>query len=326
MASTNEKNSLRPLRAKLIFNTMAGKADESPKQLTEILIQMQAHHIMPEVFIVQPGADSDVGTIVRRAITDETSLIVVSGGDGTVETVAHEMVGTNVKLGIIPTGTRNNLALNFGIPLPIPEAVSILRAGSPLRIDVGRIVSGSKARFFLELVSVGLMADLYPMADDLQHGDITRIGELFNTFVSATPSQAQLTLDRARKVGATGHVVLVANMPYIGPNVQIDPNVSFRDGLLDVFVFSDMSKLLLVNFALRTLAGNVDQASVTHLKVKQLKLISEPAMTILADNQELGSGSAKIEIVPKALTVMVGSTRGRGPTKGNVAKRKQANG
>lgn len=292
-------------------------------QLTEILIEMQANQIMPEVFIVRP--DSDLSAIVRRAIEDGTSLIVVSGGDGTVETVAHEMVGTDVTLGIIPTGTRNNLALNFGIPLAIPDAVAMLRAGTPLRIDVGRIVSGKKAHYFLELVSMGLMADLYPMADELQHGDITRIGELFSTLLSATPSQAQLTLDRARKVGATGHVVLVANMPYLGPNVQIDPNVSFRDGLLDVFVFSDMSKLLLVNFALRTLAGNVDQASVTHLKVKQLKLNSEPAMTIMADNLEMGSGSAKVEIVPEALTVMAGSTRGRGPTKQAVAKRKQAN-
>jgi diacylglycerol kinase family enzyme len=322
--SSRQKSDLHPRRAKLIFNTIAGRADESPAQLTEILIQMQANHIMPEVFIVQP--DSDVGDVVRRAIADETKLIVVSGGDGTVEAVAHEMVGTDVTLGIVPTGTRNNLALNLGIPLSIPDAVGLLSGGTPLRIDMGRAASGGKTRYFMELVSMGLMADLYPIADDLQHGDITRIGPLLGAFVAASPSQAQLTLDRARKVGASGHVVLVANMPFIGPNVQIDPQVSFRDGMLDVFVFSDKSKLLLlVNFALRTLAGNIDQESVAHFKVKQLRMSSEPAMTVFADNAELGSGTARVDIVPEALTVMVGSTRGRGPTKEDIAKRKQAN-
>jgi YegS/Rv2252/BmrU family lipid kinase len=285
---------------------------------------MQARHIMAEVFIVQP--DSDVGAIVRRAIDDGTRLIVVSGGDGTVDTVAHAMTGTPVKLGIIPTGTRNNLALNLGIPLDIPGAVALLREGTPLRIDVGRATSEGNTRYFLELVTIGLLSDIYPLADDFQHGDLTRLGELLNTFVSATPSQAKLTLDRARKVGATGHVVLVANMPFIGPNLQIDPNVSFRDGLLDVFVVSDMNKLLLLNFALRTLAGNVDQAAIRHFQVKQLKLSSEPAMSVMADGAQLGSGTAKIEILPEALTVMAGSTRGRGPTKEELERRRLSNG
>lgn len=311
----------KPLRAKLIFNSIAGKPEESPKQLTEILIAMQSRQIMAEVFIVQP--DSDVKAVVTRAIQDGTRLVVVSGGDGTIDTVAHAMVNTPVTLGVIPTGTRNNLALNLGIPLNIPEAVALLRSGTPLRIDVGKASSGSTTRYFLELVTVGLLSDMYGLADDFQHGDITRLGELLATFVSATPSEAQLTLDRARKVGARGHMALVANMPYIGPNFQIDPNVSFRDGLLDVFVFSDMTKLHLISFALRSLSGNMEEPSIQRFQVKQLKLASQPAMNIMADGLELGSGAARIEILPKALTVIAGSTRGRGPTRDNLKKRKR---
>jgi diacylglycerol kinase family enzyme len=317
------KSPRQPLRAKLIFNTIAGHAEESPAQLTQILIEMQGQQIMPEVFIVQP--DSNVGAIVRRAIRDGTRLIVVAGGDGTVEAVATTMVGSPVTLGIIPTGTRNNLALNLGIPLTIPEAVAILRTGTPLRIDVGKASANGKRRYFLELVTFGLLSDLYPVADQFQHGDIGRIGELVTTFVSATPNQIQLTLDDNEKIKAIAHLVLVANMPYIGPNFQIDPEVSFRDGSLDIFMLPDASKFHLISFALRSLAGSVDQATIQHFRAKQLRLKSKPRMAIIADGLDLGSAAAKIEIVPRALTVMAGSTRGRGPTQAAVARRKQNN-
>ncbi len=319
--ANRSKNAPRPLRAKLIFNTIAGHAEESPAQLTQILIEMQNQQIMPEVFIVQP--DSDVGAIVRHAIRDGTRLIVVSGGDGTVETVAANMVGSPVTLGIIPTGTRNNLALNLGIPMAIPDAVAILRSGTSLRIDVGIASSKGKRQYFFEMATFGLLSDLFPMADQFQHGDITRLGELFTTFVSATPSEVHLTLDGNEQIKAIAHLVVVANMPYIGPNFQIDPRVTFRDGSLDVFMFPESSKLHLISFALRSLAGTVDQEAIRHFRVKQLRLRSKPPMAVMADSVELGSGAAKIEVVPRALTVMAGSTRGKGPAKSEVAQLKE---
>lgn len=294
----------KALHAKLIYNHTAGNQNESPQQLVDILLAMQANDILPEVFVVQPGAD--VAAVVRRALADGTRLLAVAGGDGTVDSVAHNMVKTPLRLGIIPIGTRNNLALNLGIPSDIPAAVKLLRSGQPTRIDVGRARSGGVVRHFLELATIGLLSDLYEITDELQHGDLTRVGEWLSTFMAAEPSQAQLTLDHARKVGASGHMVLVANMPYIGPNIQIDPKVSYRDGKLDVFVFSDMSKFHFISFALRSLAGTVEKESIRHFQVKQLKLDSQPAMNIMTDGLELGSGPVKVEVLPKALTVMAG--------------------
>ncbi|UYN90228.1 MAG: hypothetical protein KIT08_03070 [Anaerolineales bacterium] len=294
----------KALHVKLIYNHTAGNQSESPQQLVDILLAMQANDIHPEVFVIDPNMD--VANVVRRAQADGTRLVVVAGGDGTVDSVAHNMVNSPLRLGIIPVGTRNNLALNLNIPSDILSAVKLLRRGHALRIDVGRARSGGVVRHFLELATIGLLSDLYEITDELQHGDITRVGEWLSTFMAAEPSQAQLILDRARKVGASGHMVLVANMPYIGPNIQIDPKVSYRDGKLDVFVFSDMSKFHFISFALRSLAGTVEKESIKHFQVKQLKLDSKPAMNIMTDGLELGSGPVKIEVLPKALTVMAG--------------------
>lgn len=294
----------RPIKAKLIYNHIAGNQQQSPQQLVDILLAMQANNIHPEVHLIHP--DVDVGAVVRRALQDDTRYIVVAGGDGTVDSVAPYMVGTRLRLGIIPIGTRNNLALNLHIPADIPAAVALLRNGQRQRIDVGKARSGGATRHFLELVTIGLLSDMYEITDDMQHGDVTRVGEWVSTFIAAEPSVAKLKLDGTRSVRAGGHMVLVANMRYIGPNLKIDPRVSYQDGKLDVFVFSDMTKLNLISFALGSLVGNVDQESVQHFQVKQLRLDSRPAMKIMADGVDLGSGAVTIEVLPKALTVMAG--------------------
>ncbi|MEP6894052.1 MAG: acylglycerol kinase family protein, partial [Chloroflexota bacterium] len=138
----------RPLRAKLIFNPGSGRADESPHQLASILSEMQDHQILPEVFTVRP--DSQVETVVRNAIKSGIKLIVVAGGDGTIDSVAGAMIGKDATLGIIPTGTRNNVAFNLGITGDIASSVALLRKGRRLKIDVGRVHCGHVRRWFLE--------------------------------------------------------------------------------------------------------------------------------------------------------------------------------
>jgi diacylglycerol kinase (ATP) len=139
------------LRAKLIFNSSSGKTDESANQLLEVVTELQKHNIVPEVYHFD---DIEIiRTAVKRAKKDGTELILASGGDGTVDAVAGEIAGTELTLGIIPTGTANNLALNLKIPRSIPEAVSVLRNGTRVQADLGTVQTGGKKRYFLELVT-----------------------------------------------------------------------------------------------------------------------------------------------------------------------------
>ena len=111
----------RPIRAKLIFNTLSGQLQESPQQLADIITEMQGCGISPEVYMIRQ--DSAIERVVRSAIKAGIKLIVVAGGDGTIESVSGVMIGSPATLGIIPTGTRNNIAFNLGIPIEIPSAV-----------------------------------------------------------------------------------------------------------------------------------------------------------------------------------------------------------
>ncbi|MGD0574648.1 MAG: diacylglycerol kinase family protein [Anaerolineales bacterium] len=305
MPSRTRTGAHRPIRAKLIFNANSGRPEDSPQQLASILSEMQKQNILPEVFAVLP--DSQLEAVAHSAIKAGIKLIVVAGGDGTIDSIVGAMVGSSATLGIIPTGTRNNLALNLGIRSDIAESVALLRQGHRLRVDVGHVRSGRARHWFLEAMAMGLISDLYPMADEIQHGRLGQIGELLSTFISATPSRLRMILDGYQRLDTSAHMMLVANMPFLGPHFQISPKVSFQDGRLDLFTFSDMTKLSMLSYAMLSQGGLVENLGIKHYRVRQMGIRSNPEMPVLADGVLLGKGSLSVRVHRHALMVMAGT-------------------
>lgn len=295
----------RPIRAKLIFNAGSGRPEESPQQLASILSEMQDQQILPEVYTVRP--DSNLESVVHDAIKAGIKLIVVAGGDGTIDSVIGAMIERDATLGIVPTGTRNNVAFNLGITGDIASSVALLRKGHQMKIDVGRVHFGHARRWFLEGVALGLISDLYPMADDLQHGDLAQIGGLLSTLISATPSRQRMVLDKSKRLDATAHMMLITNMPVLGPHFQISSKVSVKDGYLDVFTFPDMSKLNMISSAVFSQLNAAENIGIKHYRVQHVQIHSIPRMPVLADGLLLGEGSLSVHVHARALTVMTGS-------------------
>ena len=108
------------VQAKLIANPGAGKPAESPKQLemaTRLLLQ---HGIQVDVALAKPKEEAT--PLAKQAVKDGYELVIAMGGDGTLEAVMRGMVGRKTALGIIPTGTQNNIAKSLGIPTDMGEA------------------------------------------------------------------------------------------------------------------------------------------------------------------------------------------------------------
>jgi diacylglycerol kinase (ATP) len=296
----------QPLRAKVIFNPSSGRPDLAAGELVEILAHLQAWRILPEVYLVQPK--NQLTPVIEDAIERGFRLIVVCGGDGTVDTAINALVGTQATLGIIPIGTRNNVALSLNIPVGnIPGAIALLRRGRRIKVDVGRICCGDNSRWFLEVATVGLVSALYNAADEIQHGNLARIGDLLGTLVTSTLGEMRLTLNPGEiSISAQAHVVLVANTPYFGANFNISPEISFVDGWLDVFVYADLTKLDLISYAVQIGGGVPEDARIRHFRTKEVVVESTPPMPVLADGFGLGDGPVRVTIHAQSLSVMAG--------------------
>ncbi len=192
----------RRKRVKLIFNPSAGAARPSPIEIVDVIHEMQAWKLVPEAFLVEPGCN--LPAVVQDALNQGFRMFVVCGGDGTISAVARTLAGTRATLGIIPIGTQNNTALSLNIPNDIPAAISILRTGRRIKVDVGMATCGKVSTPFLEVCSVGLVSTLFPSVDDIQHGDLSQIGSFLATLASAPPANINLHFDDDHEINASG--------------------------------------------------------------------------------------------------------------------------
>ena len=302
--SKPRSKNMRRMRVKLIFNPGSGAADESPVQLMDVISEMQAWKFVPEAYLVEP--DCDLPAVVQVALKDGIRMFVICGGDGTIDVVAGALVGENATLGIIPTGTQNNVALSLGIPTDIPSAIALLRTGQRIKVDSGLAACGEVKRPFLEFCSVGLFSALYPAGDDIQHGNIARLGDFLATLVTSPPAEMRLVLDGKQEIQILCHMVLVSNTPFIGPHYQIGSPASFNDGLLDVHLFADLSKLDLLSNIVQVAAGGSEDPRIQHYRVRKVDIDSHPALPVMADGIALGEGPLRIHLRRHNLAVMAG--------------------
>ena len=107
--------------------------------------------VRPETF----SAGTEAADDIARLATD-ADLVVIAGGDGTLSRSAGALLKTGLPLGILPTGTANDLARTLEIPTNLVAAADVIVAGRRRRIDVGSVNDCT----FFNVATIGLGVDL----------------------------------------------------------------------------------------------------------------------------------------------------------------------
>ena len=310
---------LQRKRTLLLFNPSAGANRGEPVDLVAVIREMQRWHLAPQVFLIEEGCD--LPRAVNDALATGIDLFVVCGGDGTISAAAGALIHANATLGILPGGTRNNIALSLGLPQTMPEAIALLRTGRPSAVDMGQLTlltsAGSTETIpFIEVCSVGLGSALFSPADDVQHGDLTRIGDLLSTLITSPPAEVSLILDEKQEMLASSHAILVVNMPYSGHNYPMGAEVAFNDTLLDVLLFADLTKLDLVAHALRRgdQSETWEDPRIQRYQVRSVEIDTSPPMPVMVDGNVIGEGKVRIEVSPHQLTILLAPEQPVGET------------
>ena len=222
------------MRTALIFNPTSGISTVTSKAMTPeeteatILAALGSYGIEPEVYHTTPE-DTGQG-LSTRAAADQAEIVIAAGGDGTIHAVAKGLVGTRSALGIIPTGTMNNLARSLGIPETVEAACEVIAQGETRTIDAGDV----NGHVFFEVAGIGLEAELFPAGEELKtpgllsalRGVIKGLSILF-TF---KPPKLSISFDEHRRRPYQAIQVTICNAPYYGIHFQIVPNVLMDDG------------------------------------------------------------------------------------------------
>jgi diacylglycerol kinase (ATP) len=296
---------LRP--ARLIINLKSGsfaKQVESPEKLVAML---RAHGIEAKVY--RKTSSKAVRKWVRKAVENDEALVIVVGGDGTIEDVALSLVGSRTALGIIPTGTMNNLARGLGIPLDLEQACALLGAGITRQIDVGRIRATNKPKrpYFLETSGLGLAIAL-PAGQNIKKGLLGKLPEDFRKMFEPGASPTQIELDNGQKLKTKVKLVTISNAPLTGLNNLIAPDAKMDDGLFDLAIYDGLNDLELAKYFLDTAKGqHVSNPNVRFYRARRVHIRSSQALPVTSDKDEIpDEEELDFEVIPRAIRVIVG--------------------
>ena len=85
------------------------------------------------------SARGDATKLAREAVAENRDMIIVCGGDGTINEVVNGMAGSRVPLAVLPAGTANILAKELGLPWNVSKAAALIARGKHRRIAMGMV-------------------------------------------------------------------------------------------------------------------------------------------------------------------------------------------
>jgi YegS/Rv2252/BmrU family lipid kinase len=292
-------------RVKLIANPGAGKVSESAANLITVIGYLEKNGLKVDVAFAKPKEEAT--PIAKQAAKGKYKIVIAMGGDGTIEAVMRGLVGSKARLGIVPTGTENNIAKSLGIPIDLEQACALITSNNFSKLDVGQLTTSKGKKFsFFEMASVGLSAAIYPDAIKAVSGKIAGMKDSAMTLIhQETRPKVFLTLDGESKIEVDTMLVMVSNTPVFGKKFLVAPNASLQDGLLDISVYQDFGKAELLGYYAKVMDGGYSgNGKVQHYQARKLKVKSSPKMKVMADGVELGKGTVTIKMRPGALRVI----------------------
>lgn len=284
----------------LIVNPVSGRGRGArvAEQVSRILRDRGLQH---ELCLSRSPADPT--ELAREAVRNRADLVIGIGGDGLINQIANELVGSETALGIIPVGVGNDFARGLGIPLGVEEACAVVIQGHQRRVDVGQV----NGRYFFSVAVMGLAAQVNRRANRFQR---VRVSALYSVLTVAsvlldTPQSFTLQYD-----GQTRHcyswLIAVANTWSCARGMALVPAARADDGVLDACIVNGMGKVELLYTFPRVFRGrHIYHTGIDTLRGRTMTISADSACELYADGERIGPLPAVFNAVPQALKVVV---------------------
>jgi len=183
----------------------------------------------------------------KKALKKKADLVVVAAGDGTVAKVARRMVGRDVPVSVLPSGTANNIARTLGlVDRPFEEIVRGWENPRRVKLDVGVINAPWGERYFIEGIGAGIFASILatPASAKLKKSKTPVEGgmeRLKREAARAEPIEINARLDGEDISGA--YLLMEAiNLRYVGPNLHLAHDSQPGDGQFDIVLATEAER------------------------------------------------------------------------------------
>ena len=241
--------------------------------------------------------------LAREAAHAGSRIVVAAGGDGLIHEVVNGLQDSQVTLGIVPAGSGNDIVRALGIPMSPGRAVDVLCRGSVRQIDLGRIGN----RSFVGFAGTGLDAFSVSLARQSRaplKGMPLYVWGLLRALRRYRPLRMALDAE-GRQISGHGWILVASNTPNFGGGMVIAPEARLDDGLLDMNVLLDVSRLEFLSLFFRVLIKRpISDPRLKRFRATSAVITGDGALLVQADGEIHGRLPAEIRVLPRALSVI----------------------
>jgi YegS/Rv2252/BmrU family lipid kinase len=295
---------------KVILNPVAGRGYGA--RIEPELRQLLAAEGL-DFDLVQTEGSWHAAELAAQAVNDGFAIVVAAGGDGTTHEVVNGLMtaspeGVAGTLGVIPVGSGSDFAHNVGVPPDLPGACHRLAHGQTRTVDVGRVaVPGQPPRYFDNTVNVGFggIVTLEALKVKRLRGMALYLPVVLKTIFLAQNPRVTVEYD-GQELVLPAVLVCVANGPREGGGFFCAPNAQPDDGLLDLCIVREISRVAMLGLVPHFMKGtHVDREPVTMGRAQQVTISSPDDLVAHVDGEMLCTNAHRIEfeLLPGRLRV-----------------------
>ncbi len=231
------------------------------------------------------------------------------GGDGTVHEVVSGLIErgepASIPLGIIPSGTGNDVAKHLGLDSPLDSARRIV-AGQTCLFDVARVEAGGQIDYCVTLVGWAGVADINCKAQRLRMLGPWRyaLAALWQ-ILSPRRRRAKLVLD-GQIFEDDFLLVAACNTIFSGSGMRLAPRAKVDDGKIDVVILRSASRWQMFRLFTKVFDGShVDMSCVEYHQVRSLSILADDSEPLDLDGEIKGTTPVSIQTIPGAVRIFV---------------------
>ncbi|NPV90896.1 MAG: YegS/Rv2252/BmrU family lipid kinase [Firmicutes bacterium] len=292
-------------QAILVLNPRSGKSSRPSSSLDWLVRSFFDRGIDVWPVLIEEGVESNLEQTLRQ---EDFDLVVASGGDGTLNLVANVLLrnGSDLPMGIIPSGTSNDLAACLNLPADLGECLDVIAAGRTTPLDAG-LINGQD--YFLTTCAGGLFVNASFTASPKFK---QYVGPLAYYLKAASEAVSINTFDLRLTTEDGGFedeavLFLVSNGRTAAGFRNLISGADFSDGVMDILIvkkcgYPELGSLLYQAFRGQGIGG----PRVVTMKASFCMAECSPEVLISVDGEKGGGMPLGIEMVPSALRVLVG--------------------
>ena len=292
-------------RVALIVNPISGRGGRQHAKIEIIRYARQlarVHGFSLELYLTRYPKHAT--ELAHNAAEQGFDLVIAVGGDGTVNEVAHGLLGTSTVLGIVPMGSGNGLARHLDLPLVTRAALRTTIERPSIAIDCG-LLNGKN---FFTTAGIGFDAEVGWMFAKLgTRGINSYIKATAQLFFNYRPREYEIAID-GKTLERKALLITFANASQFGNNARIAPHALVNDGTLQMVIVKPFPKIAIGYLASLLFHGLVDTSSyVETIPFQHLSVRSRTPLRGHVDGEpEQLPNAFEVSVVPNALQVVPG--------------------